>query len=292
MALRVVIDSNRLQSDELHSFLAVSAENFAVLTDYAWMEAYKGNSVVSIQKSMAVLRDFPEQVIVLKGTKAVSALDSRAPGIAKRMYWSRAGQEFHDTVAGLQQAQAGHPRALRQILEHGKSADRQMDKMLADMAGMPAAFLDMMHVMFTKDEIASVRAGKPHSAALVRKFFDMADYMALRFYKAHPQKPRRPTRRSRYDAFMYRFSMACLLYFLDWIREGSQLKKTPAKLRNDAIDINFATYGTYFNGVMSDDRRVRNLELQLRVLLEKVGARMPDIYIQGLIEQLEATTAR
>lgn len=56
MVLRVVIDSNRLQSDDLRAFLQVSPNNFAVLTDYAWIEAYKGNSLVSIQKSMGVVR--------------------------------------------------------------------------------------------------------------------------------------------------------------------------------------------------------------------------------------------
>ena len=288
MALRVVIDSNRLRSDDLRAFLALNAENYAVLTDYAWMEAYKGNSVVSIQNSMSILRDFPDQVIVLKGTKAVSALDPRAPGIAKRMYWSRGGQEFHDTVAGLQQAEEGHPGALSQILKHGKSADGHMETILGDMDGLPGAFSDMMRTMFTQDEVSALRAGEPHSAALVRKFFDIADYVALRFYKAHPEKPQPPTRRSRYDSFMYRFSMACLLYFLSWVRDGSQLNKAPAKLRNDVIDINFATYGTYFNGVMSDDKRVQALHLELRVVLEAAGARIPDEYLLEFNRQLEA----
>jgi len=291
MTLRVIIDSNRLQSEELRTFLAVSAENFAVLTDYAWMEAYKGNSVLSIQKSMSVLKDFPDQVIVLKGTKTVSALDPRAPGIAQRMYWSSKRQEFHETVAGLQQAAEGHPRAIAQILAHGTAADRQMEKVLAGIADLPATFSDMMQTLLTQQEIDAIRARKPHTAAVVRKFFEITDHVALRFYKGHPHKPRPPSRRSRYDAFMYRFAMACLLYFLDWVRDGGQLDKAPAKLRNDAVDLNFATYGTYFNGVMSDDKRVRALHLELRVVLEPAGARLPDEYLQEFIEQLDVDQA-
>lgn len=283
--LRVVIDSNRLQSDELRAFLQADPENFAVLTDYAWMEAYKGNSVLSIQKSMAVLKDFPDQVIVLKGTRSVSALDARAPGIAKRMYWSRGGREFHDTVAGLKQAAQGHAGALKQILDHGKSADRQMDKILAGIADLPTAFSDMMDTFFTKEEVACIRAGKPYNAALTLKFLGISDQVALRFYRAHPQKPRHPSRRSRYDSFMHRFSLACLLYFLSWIRDGSQLKKTPAKLRNDIIDINFATYGTYFNGVMSEDKRVFSLQVELSIVLEAAGARVPSNYLEHFVGQ-------
>jgi hypothetical protein len=291
MVLRVVIDSNRLQSDELRAFLQVNRANFAVLIDYAWMEAYKGNSVVSVQKSMSVLRDFPDQVIVLKGTKAVSALDPRAPGIAKRMYWSQGGREFQDTVEGLQRAEQGHRGALKQILDHGRAADKQMDKILAGMADLPATFSDMCDEVFTQSEVTEVKVGKEYGATLVRKLFDIADYLALRFYKAHPLRPKAPSRRSRYDAFNYRYAMASLIYFLSWVKDGGQMEKAAAKLRNDMIDISFATYGTYFNGVMTEDKRVRALQLELRVVLEQVGARLPEEYFETLIGQLKAVAA-
>lgn len=53
----------------------------------------------------------------------------------------------------------------------------------------------------------------------------------------------------------------------------------------------FATYGTYFNGVMTDDKRVRALELELRVVLEHLGARLPEQYLETLIGQLKAAPA-
>lgn len=289
--VRVVIDSNRLQSDESRAFLERCEENFAVLTDYAWMEAYKGNSILSIQKSMAVLKDFPDQVILLKGTKTVSALDPSAPGIAKRMQWPGKDGDFSNTVAGLKQAAAGNLGAIRQITEHGKAADRQMEKILADMIELPAALRDMMQTFLTKDEIAAIRARKPYSAALIGKLFELSDQMALRFYKAHPRKPRLPSRRARYDAFMYRFSLACFIYFLGWVREGGQINKAAEKFRNDSVDINFATYGTYFNGIMSDDKKVRELNIQLTIVLEKIGARVPKNYIDIFAEQAQIDNA-
>lgn len=161
-----------------------------------------------------------------------------------------------------------------------------MAKILADMIELPEALRNMMQAFLTKDEIAGIRARKPHSAALIEKFLDLTDEMAFRFYKAHPQKPRHPTRRARYDAFMYRFAMGCLLYLFGWIREGGQLGKAPEKFRNDTVDINFATYGTYFNGIMSNDKKVRDLNWELTVILEKIGARVPESYLGAFAEQL------
>src|SRR5262245_5110558 len=76
--MRIVIDSNSLNSEQLRDVLGASSDHCAVISDYAWMEAYKGNPL-GIQKSLAVLEQFPDQVLLLKGMRAVGALDARAP---------------------------------------------------------------------------------------------------------------------------------------------------------------------------------------------------------------------
>src|SRR5260370_13422888 len=82
---RMVVDSNALQSPMLRDYLSKSISNFAVLTDYASMEAYKGNTLASIFPSMAILADFPRQVIVLKTTRVVCGLRGRPTGLQRRL---------------------------------------------------------------------------------------------------------------------------------------------------------------------------------------------------------------
>lgn len=276
MISRVVIDSNRLQSPELQEFLEASASNYAVLTDYAWMEAYKGKSVISIQKSMAILTNFPKQVILLRGTKDISALDPSAPGLSLRMQWPRKEGDFTNTVVGLKKAAEQHFPTLRMISAHGRAADRQMEILLADALSIPDTFTHMMRSLLSKEDIDSIRARRPHSRSMIQKFLDMSEYVAQRMYERHPKKPKKPTYRAKYDSFIYRFCVGCVLYFLDWVRQGGQINKAPAKLRNDMIDINFATYGTFFNGVMSNDKRVCDLYDEMVIVLKAVGARIYD----------------
>ena len=65
--MRKVVDSNSLQTDALKAYLSASRTNYAVLTEFAAMEAYKQNAVASICSRMETLCQFPTQVIVLKG---------------------------------------------------------------------------------------------------------------------------------------------------------------------------------------------------------------------------------
>lgn len=71
--MRTVVDSNFLQSDGLRAYLSKSPANMAVLTDYAAMEAHKPDTLEMLYRSMAIVAEFPRQVIVLKGTQAVCA---------------------------------------------------------------------------------------------------------------------------------------------------------------------------------------------------------------------------
>ena len=73
--MRMVIDSNYLQAPALKKYLSESTENYAVLTDYAAMEPFKGEPQV-IYRSMEILAERPRQVIILKSTQEVCGLSS------------------------------------------------------------------------------------------------------------------------------------------------------------------------------------------------------------------------
>jgi hypothetical protein len=75
--VRKVVDTNFLQTDALKSYLSASRTNYAVLTEYAVMEAYKQNAVASICTRMETLCQFPAQVIVLKGALLACDLSGR-----------------------------------------------------------------------------------------------------------------------------------------------------------------------------------------------------------------------
>ncbi|KPH04467.1 hypothetical protein AOG23_32955 [Rhizobium acidisoli] len=59
----------------------------------------------------------------------------------------------------------------------------------------------------------------------------------------------------RYDAYLYRYALAIIIYSLWWIRNGSQLPQRLDKARNDFIDLGFAVYATYFDGFMTHDAK-------------------------------------
>ncbi len=134
--MQKVVDSNFLQSDGLRDYLSKSSANFVVLTDYAAMEAYKGDTLASIFRSMEILAQYPKQVIVLKGTQIVCGLRGRNAGLQRRLIDERQTREFSAYCKNLLAAQHGNVDLQNSILEHGREATAHMNRMLADVADL------------------------------------------------------------------------------------------------------------------------------------------------------------
>src|ERR1700730_8532175 len=93
---RKVVDSNCLQSEALKAYLSASAGNYVVLTDYAAMEAYKGDTLKSIYRSMEILAQHPQQVVVLRGTQDICALNGRTAASLKPLIDEAQTRDFSE----------------------------------------------------------------------------------------------------------------------------------------------------------------------------------------------------
>ena len=269
--MRRVIDSNFLQDPLLFEFLSASSHNFAVLTDYAWMEAYKGDTLRSIQKSMAILADFPAQVIVLKGTKFVSTLSGRTSGLTRRMIWRDATREFSDFCIHIQAVSKNEVQPSPSILEHGRAATEHMELILSDSARMVENFSNVSR-MYTPDEIRIFRTTKTPTSEMVRKTLHIVYEMALLFMKKQPHRIGRPKEGEFENTFLFRYSLCTHLVLLNWIRNGGQKQIKPEKIRNDLVDANFAAFATYFEGLLTNDKKLNDLYNEAWVMLRLMGA--------------------
>lgn len=267
-----------LRSEELELYLSSNELHIAVLTDYAWMEIYKGNPLVAIKESLAILSKFPEQVRLLKGTKEISALDARAPGLVNRMTWQGRDGDFRETVRGLEALKSNDLGSMLQVAKHGSVARETMDKLLEQTSGLTENFASVQKV-FNRDEINRFRKMIKIDQDTFEKLYRLAEYMTDKFLNSHPMKPRKPTRNSIVNTYLFRYALASVFITVNWIREGSQPNIRSDKIRNDLVDATFAVYGSYFSGLMTNDRRARILEIELRVALGVMRARMPKHYL-------------
>jgi hypothetical protein len=274
---RLIIDSNALQSEELRAFLARSKNNFAVINDYLAMEAYKGNTMASIFRSMAILTQFPHQAIILKTTGKIAGLSGRSAGLQRRMIDERQTREFPKFCEALRSAQRGNVALRREILESGRAADRHLERML-ESAPIMRDGINELSKWFTQNELRAIRKREPFPRTLIYKATEFMTELTLRTISRHPAPPppfRNPA--EMWNSFHFRSSVCDFVWSLDWIGKGGIGDVRADRIRNDMVDVIFATYATYFDGLMSRDDKARRIYDQSAFILEAItGADYPN----------------
>src|SRR5258708_3432617 len=102
-----VVDTNYLQCEALRSYLAASTDNYAVLTDYAAMEAYKGDALNWIYGRMEILAQYPKQVLILRGLQDICRLNGRAAASQESLIDEAQTNDFSDYCRDLLAAKHG-----------------------------------------------------------------------------------------------------------------------------------------------------------------------------------------
>lgn len=264
--MKLVIDSNQLQTEQLRDFLGKSPRNIAVLPDFAAMEAYKGDPLKSIFKSMSVLSNFPKQVVILKGSAKVSGLSGRVKGLQRRLIDESQTKGFPEYIRALQLAEAGNTRLQAQIRDLGRSANEHLEKMLHEAEGIRSA-IEVLGNSYTKEERALLRSKEQYTPELIDKLVRTVMEMAAVIFKDSPLVRKPPTYAELPNTFIFRVTLACYLIGLRRFANGGIGELSPAKLRNDFVDMMFVAYGTYFDGLMSSDKNAKYMFDETSLLL-------------------------
>lgn len=266
--VRKVVDSNFLQSDGLRDYLTRSPKNLAIITDYAAMEAYKGDTLASIYRSMEILAEHPKQVVILKNTLVVCGLRGRRSGLQRRMVSEDQTKGFAAWCKNLAAAKRGNMALEKQLLDAGRDADAQMNRILADMKTF-ADTLEEISKSYTPAELQILRTDAPYTGALFEKINANILHLAAMFFVGHPKVVRLPPVDELPNTFIFRFALCGYLLALRWIRVGGAKKVKHEKLRNDMVDVNFAAYATYFDGLLTADAKATEIYRDANFLLKR-----------------------
>ena len=266
--MKCVVDSNRLRDEELAVFLGSSRENIAVLPDYAAMEALKGAPVIGMFESMKVLARFPSQVQVLKTTMVVCSLSGSGQGLQRRLVDVPRTREFGLFCRNLARAHVGNTALGSQLQELGKESRAHLARVEEDARGFASTSVEAARI-FTMEERRQILAPRPLSAELHRKLLLQVMHLSAVVFDLHPAVRRLPTPAELINTYIFRSSLCHLLLGFEYASFGGVPGKAAARIRNDMVDSHFATYATFYDGLLSRDELTNRLYLATTQVLHR-----------------------
>lgn len=252
--MQLVIDTNRLGDLELKEYLQASKNNIAVLTDYVAMEGLNTGTLLDFIEKMSDLRSHPDQVLVLKSTQSICRLSGRAAGLKRRLIHEPQTAGFPKYARKLGAAAKGDARLLNELSLMKNDAKEQIERMLADAESITPIF-ETLALDFNKDARKKINSGEFFTPAMITTLVPAVMEVAADIFRTHPAEPKVPSFNELPNTFIFRNSLCCYLVALRRAANGStKMKKIRFdRVRNDMIDTQFATYATYFDGLMTGD---------------------------------------
>lgn len=264
--MKLVIDSNCLQSDELRTFLQKSNNNFAVLTDFAAMEAYKEDTLTVIYKSMEIVSKYPKQVLILKGSAKVCGMNGKPKGLQRRLIDDAETKDFPRYIKALARGRNGDLRIQQGLRSRRLYSQAHFDKMLNDATDMKPVF-DTLAKLYSKEERKIIRDSQPYTSGMIEKLGTTLIEMSGSIFRSSPLVRRIPTFEELPNTFLFRAALCCYLMAIRRGALGGLSDAKPERLRNDMVDMAFVAYGTYFDGILSKDRNVNRMYQDACIML-------------------------
>lgn len=273
--MRFVIDRCCMDAAKLRDFLLLSPQHVAVLTDYSIMESLKGQTLDNIESAWRVLRDFPDQIVVLKEPHEAALVRPQEAGLAQRMVNKVETQALSKIPKMIARARSGNEDSHDQLRKLGEEVDDHFNQILARSSDLPDS-INRLAAIFSARELKQLRKARTLDEEMMLKLLDLAVHQTADLCAQHPDNPPMPGPKHLANHFLFRFAVANSAYLIELVRTGAKTRKTN-DARNDAVDIINATFATYFHGFMSDDQKANDTYQLTRQLLTAFGGRLVDL---------------
>ena len=242
----------REQFQEVRSYLESSKKNFLIITDFLVHECMQGNAIRNFVSDFEQLVPYVEQLIVLKPTFSILRLRPRSEGLHQRLFCHEQTNILKhylaNTVSNIKSS--GPTERFQQFA----NSSQLKFNLLLERADEMYLLLDGLIESFPKEELRKIRSGGDISRQFADHLFEKVAEFAMTTF---PEGMRLPNMPHVLYSFPYRYAIAYVNLALDWrLNSGGIKNAKPEVVRNDAIDLTYVTYSTFFDGLLSNDGRV------------------------------------
>jgi len=266
--MKKVIDANFFQDPALTDYLRSDKSNLLVFPDYACMEAYKGNAIKNISKSIKIVSEFPDQIIVLKGTRDIVKLSLSPDGFQKFEDPIQTGK-FREFCLGVRLAVQGNSALVTQILQNGRLASEHFDKLQKD-AQVIAKGIEELTKSFKPDHLRAFRKQKKLDAEVIDRIIRDILFLSGILFRDHPDVDEIPQASQLPNSYIFRNAVSTYLLALHWISDGGPGNVKREKLRNDIVDMHYVAYATFYDGLLTRDIKMARIYQETCFVLENL----------------------
>jgi hypothetical protein len=80
-----------------------------------------------------------------------------------------------------------------------------------------------------------------------------------------------PNPRRARNNYLFRWAVSGYLLIIKWLSEGGYQSLSVEKMQNDIIDVTYVAYASYFDGLLSKDKKMNEVHTLTKAFLHYLG---------------------
>lgn len=246
----------------MRAFLGASNENQILFSDFELKEAFNGANRQRIIRTFAPVRDFSPQMWALRLTPQISMIEPNeadpSPGFIDELQSNRLRAYLHNVFTDADGIGEFIAIASGDAEHHFESLMPSVPLIKKDIERFLGSLTATDLAKLRKENIINPRIA---DATIEGVTYVMALLMKERGEDSVPEHME--------NSFMFRFIVANYVLSLFWGVLGGLDSVKPKKLRNDVTDTTYATFATFYDGLITNDHKLRGICVNTRLLLIK-----------------------
>jgi hypothetical protein len=142
------------------------------------------------------------------------------------------------------------------ISEFGKSAQEARERFTRLASPIREAIGDLA-AQFTNEEIRAIRARRKPSVSFSENALKNIMGLSGQYFRDVVGANPMPDPARVLYSLAFRYAVCSYALSLKWAFEKGYLGASPDKLRNDYVDVTYAAYATIFDGLITNDNKLR-----------------------------------
>lgn len=264
--MKKIIDVNYLRDSELRKYLEEDKDNSVLFTDYACMESLKGGSLINIKKSLKIISNFPDQVLVLKNTNDILNENLYSLQQNDSLIDQNQTNEFCNFCLGVKKTSEGDSFFGKQLLEKSQLATSDLEKK-KDYASIVLNGIELLSKELDQNFVKVLRTTKPWTSSEYEYIWRSVIYICKKLFEKHNKVP---DKNNFIRHYIFRYALASYLLALKWIGDGGWQNYSKEDMRNDLVDMSYVAYATYFDGVLSKDSKINEIYEKTNNFIDKI----------------------
>lgn len=261
--MRYIVDSNYLQSDELIKILS-NPNNEVVLCEQVSMEALRSDML----KSFKILARYPKQIHVLKTSRKIMKLSLNSKGLQKRLIDHNDTKRFRELCKMIDNPTKRDAWFNNQNSLMKQESVQDLATIQSNIEKMNEQILEYFSKL-SKAEKKALRRRHPYGDATISLILKNLEKMTLQLFSSVVDFSKKRNFEEFYNSYLFRGGVCHYFLMQDLYLAGGLQDLKSKKLLNDVLDMQIAGYATYFDGLLTNDKKAQRIYKVAKYFIEQ-----------------------